>query len=150
LRVFERLPLGDVKPALALSLHSTKADLRAKLMPRAPRIAPSELVELGEHYARSTGYPIQYQWTLLQGVNDGDEELEAIVRLLAGKYALMNFIPYNTVEGLDFQRPSRERAETMARYLLRHGILAKLRNSAGQDIVGGCGQLRARSLIAGD
>jgi len=149
LRVFERLPLGDVKPALALSLHSTKGELRAQLLPRAPRIAPAELVELGEHYARSTGYPIQYQWTLLQGVNDGDEELEAIVRLLTGKYAMMNFIPYNTVEGLDYRRPSRERAETMAKYLLKHGILAKLRNSAGQDIVGGCGQLRARVSGAG-
>ncbi len=48
MRVFERLPLGRVKPALALSLHTTRADLRARLLPRAPRIDPAELVELGE------------------------------------------------------------------------------------------------------
>ena len=73
------------KPALALSLHSTFADRRAELLPRAPRIDPAELVELGERYARATGYPIQYQWTLLDGVNDGDDELERIVALLAGQ-----------------------------------------------------------------
>jgi len=146
-RVFERLPQGRVKPALALSLHTTNAALREKLLPRAPRIDPAELVELAEAYARSTGYPIQYQWTLLDGVNDTEEELDAIVRLLTGKYAIMNMIPYNTNEGLEFRRPAPERAAEIARSLHRRGILTKLRNSAGQDIDGGCGQLRARESV---
>ena len=145
LRVFEQLPRGAVKPALALSLHSTRPELRAQLMPRAPRIAPAELVELGEAYARSTGYPIQYQWTLLEGINDTDEELDGIVELLRGKYALLNMIPYNTVEGLAFRRPSAERASLIARSLHQRGVLTKLRKSAGQDVEGGCGQLRARA-----
>ncbi|MEP7298925.1 MAG: RNA methyltransferase [Burkholderiales bacterium] len=147
-RVFERLPQGRVKPALALSLHSTQAALRAELMPRAPVIAPDELVELGERYARDTGYPIQYQWTLLEGINDGDDELDGLVRLLRGKYALLNMIPYNTVDGLDFKRPSAARAETIARSLHERGVLTKLRQSAGQDVEGGCGQLRARAAEA--
>jgi 23S rRNA (adenine2503-C2)-methyltransferase len=146
LRVFERLPLGRVKPALALSLHSTNTERRAGLMPRAPRIDPAELVELGERYARATGYPIQYQWTLLEGINDGDDEMEGIVRLLAGKYAIMNMIPYNTVPGLAFRRPAHERALALARALHQRGVLTKLRDSAGQDVEGGCGQLRARTL----
>jgi 23S rRNA (adenine2503-C2)-methyltransferase len=145
-RAFERLPQNRVKPALALSLHTTKPDLRARLLPKAPRIAPAELVEMGERYARSTGYPIQYQWTLLEGINDGMDELEGIVRLLKGKYALMNMIPYNTVEELPFQRPSWEKAAEIARWLHRHGVLTKLRQSAGQDVEGGCGQLRARAM----
>ncbi len=144
-RVFERLPEGPVKPALALSLHTTNAALRARLLPKAPRLDPEELVELGERYARATTYPIQYQWTLLAGVNDGDEELERIVTLLKGRYAVMNFIPYNTVDGLDYQRPAWERAVAMARYLHQRGVLTKLRRSAGQDVEGGCGQLRARA-----
>jgi 23S rRNA (adenine2503-C2)-methyltransferase len=147
-RVFERLPRGPVKPALALSLHTTRADLRAKLLPKAPRISPDELVKLGEAYARATSYPIQYQWTLLEGINDGDDELEGIARLLAGKYAMMNFIPYNSNEGLGFRRPSSERAEEMAGRLHQRGILTRLRDSVGQDIEGGCGQLRARALTA--
>jgi 23S rRNA (adenine2503-C2)-methyltransferase len=144
-RAFERLPLGEVKPALALSLHSTKADLRAQLLPRAPRIDPQDLVEMGERYARATGYPIQYQWTLLDGINDTEEELDGIVRLLKGKYALMNMIPYNAVPELPFNRPSWEKAAEIARSLHRRGILTKLRQSAGQDVEGGCGQLRARA-----
>jgi 23S rRNA (adenine2503-C2)-methyltransferase len=145
-RVFERLPLGLVKPALALSLHSTRADLRAELLPRAPKMSPEELVEAAETYAQQTAYPIQYQWTLLEGVNDTQEEIEGIVRLLKGKYALMNMIPYNSVDDLPFRRPSWERAAEIARTLHRQGILTKLRNSAGQDVQGGCGQLRARQL----
>jgi 23S rRNA (adenine2503-C2)-methyltransferase len=83
---------------------------------------------------------------LLEGVNDSEEELEGIVRLLKGKYALMNMIPYNAIDDLPFKRPSWERAAEMARTLHRRGILTKLRNSAGQDVEGGCGQLRAREL----
>ncbi len=135
-----------MKPALALSLHTTRADLRATLLPRAPRIDPADLVEAGERYARSTGYPVQYQWTLLEGINDGADELDGIVRLLKGKYAVMNMIPYNHVDGLAFQRPSWERAAEIARSLHRRGVLTKLRQSAGQDVEGGCGQLRARAL----
>jgi 23S rRNA (adenine2503-C2)-methyltransferase len=143
-RVFERLPRGKVKPALALSLHSTNAELRASLLPRAQRIDPEELVELAERYARTTGYPIQYQWTVLEGVNDNEAELDGIVRLLSGKYAVMNLIPYNAIDGIGFRRPAPERMAAMSLYLYKRGILTKLRQSAGQDIDGGCGQLRAR------
>jgi 23S rRNA (adenine2503-C2)-methyltransferase len=144
-RVFERLPQGRVKPALALSLHTTKPELREHLLPRAPRIAPAELVALGEDYARRTGYPIQYQWTLLEGVNDGDDEVAAVGDLLQGKYGVLNMIPYNPTEGTGYRRPSWERAAAIARTLHRRGVLTKLRHSAGQDVDGGCGQLRARS-----
>ncbi len=143
-RVFDRLPLGPVKPALALSLHSTDAELRARLLPRAPRMDPAELVARGEAYARATGYPIQYQWTLLDGINDSAAEMDGIVRLLAGKYALLNMIPYNSVEGLPFRRPAPERAAQMARSLHQRGVLTKLRQSAGQAVDAGCGQLRSR------
>ena len=148
-RVFERLPQGPVKPALALSLHSTKDALRRELLPRAPRMSPEELVDAGERYARATGYSIQYQWTLLDGVNDGDDEIDGIVRLLKGKYALMNMIPYNTNEGLGFARPAPGKAAAIARSLHSRGVLTKLRQSAGQDVEGGCGQLRARALDGG-
>ncbi|CAB1369628.1 RNA methyltransferase [Denitratisoma oestradiolicum] len=146
-RVFERLPRGVVKPALALSLHTTNSELRRRLLPKAPPMEPAELVDLAEDYARHTGYPIQYQWTLLAGINDGEDELEGVVRLLTGKYAVLNLIPYNRIEGLEFRRPDWEQAAEMARRLHRRGILTKLRHSAGQDVEGGCGQLRARSGV---
>lgn len=144
-RVFERLPQQRVKPALALSLHSSRAELREQLLPKAPRISPEELVELGEAYARTTDYPIQYQWTLLAGINDSLEEADGILRLLKGKFAVMNLIPYNSLEADDYQRPDGDRIIELVRYLHSRGVLTKVRNSAGQDIDGGCGQLRARA-----
>ena len=145
-RVFERLPQQRVKPALALSLHTTKAELREHLLPKAPKITPAELMELGETYAREVGYPIQYQWTLLKGINDGQDELDEILRLFKGKYAVLNLIPFNSLEGDDYQRPDGERIVQIVRYLHSRGVLTKVRNSAGQDVEGGCGQLRARAV----
>ena len=145
-RVFERLPQQRVKPALALSLHTTKAELREHLLPKAPKIAPAELMELGEAYAREVGYPIQYQWTLLKGINDGQDELDEILHLFKGKYAVLNLIPFNSLEGDDYQRPDGERIVQIVRYLHSRGVLTKVRNSAGQDVEGGCGQLRARAV----
>ena len=144
-RIFEQLPQQKVKPALALSLHSTDATLREALLPRAPKIDPAELVELGEAYARLVDYPIQYQWTLLEGINDSQAEMDGITRLLRGKFAIMNVIPYNSLDDDVYQRPTTERIHQIMRYLHENGVLTKVRNSAGQDIEGGCGQLRARA-----
>ena len=138
-------PIPAVKPALALSLHTTDDALRAKLLPHAPQIPVDELVERAEAYARATGYPVQYQWTLIEGVNDGDAELERIVELLSGKYAIMNFIPFNDVDGLPYRRPSGERLARIVGTLKQRGLVTQLRDSAGQEIEGACGQLRARA-----
>lgn len=146
MRVFERLPEMQVKPALALSLHTTKADLREHLLPKAPKISPAELLELGEAYSRRIAYPMQVQWTLLKGINDGQDELDEILRLFKGKYAVLNLIPFNSLEGEDYQRPDGARIIEIVRYLHSRGVLTKVRNSAGQDVDGGCGQLRARVL----
>jgi 23S rRNA (adenine2503-C2)-methyltransferase len=146
-RAFAALTQGRVKPALALSLHSTKAELREHLLPRAPRIAPAALVQAADNYARVSGYPVQVQWTLLAGVNDGDDEVAGIVALLKGRRMMMNLILYNVVDGLPYQRPAIERAAEMARALNREGVLTRLRHSAGQDVEGGCGQLRARESV---
>ncbi|MCB1918045.1 MAG: RNA methyltransferase [Rhodocyclaceae bacterium] len=146
-RLFERLARTPVRPALALSLHTTKAALRRELLPRAAELAPSELVDLAEAYARLSRYPVQVQWTLIEGVNDGDDEVEALVDLLAGKYMVLNLIPVNRVDGGTLRRPSAERAAAMSLALYRRGVLTKLRDSAGQQVDAGCGQLRARQPV---
>ena len=147
-KAFEQLlqQADSVKPALALSLHSTDPALRRQLLPNAPPLAPETLIELGERYARATRYPIQYQWTLIKGVNDGEDEIRRLIKLLSGKYAMMNFIPYNRVDALAFERPRAEHAQALVEKLRQHGIIAYLRDSAGQDIEAACGQLRARAV----
>ena len=145
-RVFERLPQQRVQPALALSLHSTQAERRAELLPQAPRIAPADLLAAADDYARASGYPLQVQWTLMEGINDGMDEWEGLVQLMRGRYAMLNLIPYNPVEGLPWRRPAPERMAEMARWLHQRGVLTKLRRSAAQEVDGGCGQLRARHV----
>jgi len=147
-RLFARLHERAVKPAVALSLHTTNAARRRELLPRAPGVDPDELVALAEEYAQASGIPTQYQWALLAGVNDGDDELVGIERLLTGRYGVINFIPWNRIDGVPYERPSLERMRYMSQWLHQRGILAKLRRSAGQDVDGACGQLRARGLVA--
>ena len=144
--VFERLAGQEVRPALALSLHTTDPALRQRLLPRAPSVNPAELLRAAVDYSRQTGHPLQVQWTLLAGVNDGDEEVERLIELLRGARAVVNFIPYNPVDGLNHRRTSGDRAIEMTRALHRAGIVAKLRTSHGGEVDGACGQLRGRIL----
>jgi len=81
----------------------------------------------------------------VMGNNEINETFN-LKKYIAGKYAVMNLIPCNAADGLGFRRPAPERAEAMSLALYRRGILTKLRQSAGQDIDGGCGQLRARTI----
>lgn len=143
-RAFEALSTRRIKPALALSLHTTRHGLRRDLLPRAPDLSPQDLVRAAANYAELSGYPVQVQWTLMEGVNDSEEELQALVSLLQGKRMMLNLIPFNEVEGTGYRRPSWEQAAEMARRLNRQGVYTRLRRSAGQDVEGGCGQLRAR------
>jgi 23S rRNA (adenine2503-C2)-methyltransferase len=142
----EALRAHSVRPALALSLHTTKPDLRRELLPRAPRLEPREVLELALDYADATTWPLQVQWTLLEGLNDGDDELETLAAWLAGRRSMVNFIPWNQVEGMSFARPGADRGPEMVRFLRARGVIATLRRSGGQDVEGACGQLRARSL----
>ena len=150
LRTFEAMAANPVRPALALSLHSLDRRLRESLLPRAPKLEPSELLEAALAYAELAGCPLQIQWTLLEGVNDGEQELARLIEGVRGRRAVVDYIPYNPVEAFEHRRTSRERTHQLTRALHAEGILAKRRNSAGQDIDGGCGQLRARTQTGTD
>lgn len=145
-RVFKALDESVVKPALAISLHTTNEEKRRVLLPKAGKITIETLVSEAERYARDTNYPIQYQWTLIDNLNDGDDEVKRLIELLCGHYAMMNFIPVNVVESNTYRRPPIERCAAMARALQQAHIVAKLRHSAAQEVEGGCGQLRSRYI----
>jgi 23S rRNA (adenine2503-C2)-methyltransferase len=147
-RVFDRFGEARVRPALALSVHTLDDDRRAGLLPRAPRIAIDDLIGRSLDYADLTTYPLLVQWTLLEGVNDSFEEAERLARRLHGRRAIVNYIPFNDVEGNGYSRPSMERCVALVRALKAQGVRATLRWSAGQEVQGGCGQLRARAAAA--
>jgi 23S rRNA (adenine2503-C2)-methyltransferase len=84
-RVFERLPQQHCAACAGPVAAHHQAGLARANCCRARRVLRRSIwCRLGETYARATGYPIQYQWTLLEGVNDGDDEIEGIVALLSG------------------------------------------------------------------
>ena len=145
-RLFKTLMDRRIKPALALSLHSTQDSVRRKLLPNAPAVPVGELFQLGEEYARAGKYPIQYEWTLIDGVNDSQEEISNLKELLKNRYAMINFIAYNPVPGSSFKRPPRKKMLSIIRDLRNSGCIATIRDSAAQGIEGGCGQLRARHI----
>ena len=126
---------------------------RKRLSPvRCPRpyggYTPSGLVALADDYGRMVGHPVQYQWTLIEGVNDGEDEAAGLIALLQGRHAILNLIPYNDVEGLPHRRPPWEHGVALVRRMRRAGIVATLRRSGAQDVEVACGQLRARALGA--
>ena len=146
-RVFEALPRQRIKPALALSLHDQGGTARAPVAARAENRARSAGRTRRTVRPRH-GLSDPVSMDAARGVNDGDDELDAIVRLLKGKYGVLNVIPFNSLEGDDYERPDPERIREIVRSLHSRGVLTKIRNSAGQDVDGGCGQLRARAAGA--
>lgn len=147
-RLFETLPALSVKPALALSLHTTDNALRSELLVRAPRLSVEELLQSTLDYAEATKYPAQIEWTLMAGVNDDPAQVQRLADLIEGRYAMVNFIAVNPIEGGRFSRPSPAHMQDLITILRRRGIIATIRDSAAQDVQGGCGQLRARVLTA--
>ena len=145
-RLFDRLPALSVRPALALSLHTTDNALRRKLLTNSKDIPVETLLERTLDYADETGYPAQIEWTLMAGVNDAPEQVERLADLIEGRYAMVNFIAVNPVEGSGFRRPESAHMQDLITILRRRGTVATLRDSAAQDIEGGCGQLRARVI----
>jgi 23S rRNA (adenine2503-C2)-methyltransferase len=148
--VFQTLLEHCVRPGLALSLHTLDGALRSELLPRAPRVAPEELLAAALSYADRTTYPLLVQWTLLEGVNDSLAEARQLASLLRGRRALVNYIPFNAVDGAPFQRPPIERSVELVRLLKSERTFATLRRSAGAEVEGACGQLRARRAAAAE
>jgi 23S rRNA (adenine2503-C2)-methyltransferase len=133
-----------VKPCLALSLHSANEQKRRELLPRAHKDPLPEIVAAADAYAQDVGTPIQFEWTLLAGINDSDQDVDELCALLQGVRGYVNFIVYNPVDGLPFRAPARERIVAMVRAVKARGILATIRDSSGPDAEAACGQLRLR------
>lgn len=145
-KLIEALRNHSVKPGLAVSLHATDPALRRELLPKAPLIDPDELVRLACGYADAVKYPVQFEWTLLAGINDKDDQAAHLAALLKGRRAMVNFIALNPIPGSPFERVPVSRAEELITILRKSGVVATLRQSAAQDVDGGCGQLRAKCL----
>ena len=97
-----------------------------------------------EYYTATTGRQMSFEWTLMQGVNDSDEQAGELASLIGGLGASVNLIPFNAVAGSEFQAPSRKRCKAFRDRLTAQGVKTTLRLERGEDIDAACGQLRRR------
>jgi 23S rRNA (adenine2503-C2)-methyltransferase len=130
---------------LAISLHGAIDDVRDRIMPVNKKYPLAVLFDACRYYAQRKKQRLTFEYILIAGVNDSDEQARELARRAREFEAKVNLIPYNMVEGLNWRRPSVDRQEKFLA-LLRHGsVAATLRREKGHDIAAACGQLRLQT-----
>ncbi len=136
----------DLPVTLALSLHAPDDETRKKLMPIANKYPLKEVLLACDEYFKKTGRRLSFEYSVVAGVNDNEQEALKLARLLHGKNAHVNLIPVNPVTERHFKRPDRREVEAFQKTLVKSGINATIRRELGSDIDGACGQLRRKYL----
>jgi len=132
---------------LAISLHGATDEVRSQIMPVNRKYNLATLLSACDEYVAQKKR-LMFEYILIAGVNDTDEQAHRLARHALRLSAKINLIPYNTVEGLEWSRPSRNRQETFLHILREHGAVATLRREKGHDINAACGQLRLQTKHA--
>ncbi len=135
-------PLGV---RLAISLHGATDDVREKIMPVNRKWPLKELLPACKAFARKHGRMLTLEYILIEEVNDGLDQAERLREIARDLHAHVNLIPYNTVEGLPWKRPSLTRQNRFADILRDAGVSVTLRREKGHDIDAACGQLRLQT-----
>jgi 23S rRNA (adenine2503-C2)-methyltransferase len=133
---------------LALSLHATTDALRDQLVPVNRRWPLDQLLPAAREYGERTGRRVTFEYTLIAGVNDGDEDADRLCEMARELPSKINLIPYNPVPGLDYRRPSADDVERFARRLYPRAPAVMIRNTLGGEIWAACGQLGGLSAPA--
>ena len=134
----------NLQITLALSLHGSTQEKRKQLMPVANKYELSEVLKACDTYFEKTGRRMTYEYSLVHGVNDTDQDAQELSELLHGRNCHLNLIPVNPIKERDYQRPTRENAQKFQNKLEKRGINVTIRREMGSDIDGACGQLRRR------
>ena len=130
---------------LAISLHGATDEVRNKIMPVNRKYDLKTLLSACDYYASRKKQRIYFEYILIAGVNDAEEQAHLLAGHARRLGAKVNLIPYNTVEGLEWSRPSRTRQERFLSILREHETVATLRREKGHDIDAACGQLRLQT-----
>jgi 23S rRNA (adenine2503-C2)-methyltransferase len=133
--------------ALAVSLHAPDDELRNELVPINRKHPIAELLEACWHYIdEQNGRSVTFEYVLLEGVNDSPAQARALARLLAGRPAKVNLIPFNPFPATRYRRSAPEVVQRFRDELIRRGVLATVRRTRGDDIDAACGQLAGRVI----
>lgn len=144
-KIYE-LAQKNLNITLTISLHATTDEKRKEIMPIANRYSIKEIIDACKDYYDKTGRKIYFEYTLISGVNDSDDDVLRLSKLLKGFLCHVNIIPLNSVKERSLIGTSRLFAYQFADKLKQKGVSATVRRTMGEDIEGACGQLRNKIL----
>ena len=111
-------------------------------MPIAKRYSIKEIIDATDYYFDKTGRRVSFEYVVIDGVNNLNEDVENLHDLLFGKNVHINLIPLNPIEEFDHKKPNNKVLEGFKNKLTKRGLNATIRRSMGSDIDASCGQLR--------
>lgn len=141
-KILEFVKATDGRVRLSVSLHSSIDEVRSSLVPVNRRYPLKELASALRRVNQDLKREVTFEYTLIAGVNDSEEEAEGISMIAKPLRAKINIIPYNPIAEFPHKAPSPETAEWFCGQLKRRGLHVTLRKTTGQDIDAACGQLR--------
>lgn len=131
---------------LAISLNATLDEVRDKIMPINKKYPIEVLMDALRNYPLKPTRKLTFEYVLLAGINDTDEDAKRLARLLRGIPSKINLIPFNRYESSDYYPPSEDRVLSFQSYLLSRHYSVFVRKNRGTDILGACGQLAAQPV----
>ena len=141
----DALGRADVKVNLAVSLNATTDETRDRIMPVNRRYPLKDLLAACRRFPLEPRRRITFEYVLLKGVNDSEDDALRLTRLLKGIKCKVNLIPFNPFPGSDFKRPDDAAVKRFQKILQDRHYTALVRESRGRDISAACGQLRERA-----
>jgi len=140
----DKLAQRGLQLTLSVSLHAPDDETRSKIMPVNRAVGVEKLMDTCRRYFQTTGRRISYEYAMIDGVNDSDQQADLLVKLLKGQPGHVNLIPLNEVEESPL-KPSR-RVAAFQKRLESQGVTATVRRKLGGDIDASCGQLRRKAM----
>jgi 23S rRNA (adenine2503-C2)-methyltransferase len=141
----EKLAREELQPNLAVSLNATTDEVRDRIMPINKKWPIARLLEAVKQVPLERRRRVTFEYVLLDGVNDSNEDAARLAKLLRGIPSKVNVIAWNPHPLSEFRRPSEERVRAFQSELKSRGLAVYVRKSRGDDIDAACGQLAARA-----
>ncbi|GAA3651824.1 23S rRNA (adenine(2503)-C(2))-methyltransferase RlmN [Asaccharospora irregularis] len=142
-KIYELADL-EIPINLALSLHSPYDEGRKEIMPVANAYSIKDILDACRYYIKKTNRRVTFEYSLIKGVNDSENEAASLAKLLKGMLCHVNLIPINAVEEREYEKPDKSFIYKFRDSLEKNNIPATVRISMGSDISGACGQLRRK------
>ena len=134
---------------LSVSLHAPNDEIRQRTMPIARKYSIEELLKACSDYFKTTGRRVTFEYSMISGVNDSDENARELAKRLEGTQSHVNLIPVNTVEGTGYLKSNIKRQQAFIDILAEKNITATVRRTLGSDINASCGQLKRNHILKG-